>query len=140
MNDDYVILPGDRITVRVWGARNYDDVLFVDQQGNIFLPEVGPVQVAGLKQAALSGSVRAKLASVFPENVNIYVNLQSAQPVAVYGGRERTQSRPLRGGPQDSVMSYLDRAEASSRNRAVTGTSKFCAAGRLSAEWISTIT
>ena len=38
MNDDYVILPGDRITVRVWGARNYDDVLFVDQQGNIFLP------------------------------------------------------------------------------------------------------
>ena len=40
MNDDYVILPGDRITVRVWGARSYDDVLFVDQQGNIFLPEV----------------------------------------------------------------------------------------------------
>ena len=86
MNDEYVILPGDRITVRVWGARSYDDVLFVDQQGNIFLPEVGPVQVAGLTQAALSGSVRAKLASVFPENVNIYV------------------------GPQDSVMSYLDKA------------------------------
>ena len=80
MNDDYVILPGDRITVRVWGARSYDDVLFVDQQGNIFLPEVGPVRVAGLTQSALSGSVRAKLASVFPENVNIYVNLQSAQP------------------------------------------------------------
>ncbi|MDO5538162.1 MAG: polysaccharide biosynthesis/export family protein, partial [Desulfovibrionaceae bacterium] len=43
MNEEYVILPGDRITVRVWGARSYDDVLFVDQQGNIFLPEVGPV-------------------------------------------------------------------------------------------------
>ena len=85
MNDEYVILPGDRITVRVWGARSYDDVLFVDQQGNIFLPEVGPVRVAGLTQSALSGSVRAKLASVFPENVNIYVNLQSAQPVAAYG-------------------------------------------------------
>lgn len=110
MNDDYVILPGDRITVRVWGARNYDDVLFVDQQGNIFLPEVGPVQVAGLKQAALSGSVRAKLASVFPENVNIYVNLQSAQPVAVYVAGNVPNPGRYAGGPQDSVMSYLDRA------------------------------
>ena len=110
MNDDYVILPGDRITVRVWGARSYDDVLFVDQQGNIFLPEVGPVQVAGLTQAALSGSVRAKLASVFPENVNIYVNLQSAQPVAVYVAGNVPNPGRYAGGPQDSVMSYLDRA------------------------------
>ena len=110
MNDDYVILPGDRITVRGWGARSYDDVLFVDQQGNIFLPEVGPVQVAGLKQSALPGSVRAKLASVFPENVNIYVNLQSAQPVAVYVAGNVPNPGRYAGGPQDSVMSYLDRA------------------------------
>ena len=110
MNDDYVILPGDRITVRVWGARSYDDVLFVDQQGNIFLPEVGPVRVAGLTQSALSGSVRAKLASVFPENVNIYVNLQSAQPVAVYVAGNVPNPGRYAGGPQDSVMSYLDRA------------------------------
>ena len=66
--------------MRVWGARSYDDVLFVDQQGNIFLPEVGPIRVAGLTQSSLPSSVRAKLASVFPENVEIYVNLQSAQP------------------------------------------------------------
>lgn len=110
MNDNYVILPGDRITVRVWGARSYDDVLFVDQQGNIFLPEVGPVQVAGLKQSALPGSVRARLASVFPENVHIYVNLQSAQPVAVYVAGNVTNPGRYAGGPQDSVMSYLDRA------------------------------
>lgn len=110
MNDEYVILPGDRITVRVWGARNYDDVLFVDQQGNIFLPEVGPVRVAGLKHGALSGAVRGKLASVFPENVNIYVNLQSVQPVAVYVAGNVPNPGRYAGGPQDSVMSYLDRA------------------------------
>jgi protein involved in polysaccharide export with SLBB domain len=110
MNNEYVILPGDRITVRIWGARNYDDVLFVDQQGNIFLPEVGPVRVAGLTQASLSGSVRGKLASVFPENVDIYVNLQSAQPVAVYVAGNVPNPGRYAGGPTDSVMSYLDRA------------------------------
>lgn len=110
MNGDYVILPGDRITVRIWGARSYDDVLFVDQQGNIFLPEVGPIQVAGLTQAALSQAVRSKLTAVFPENVNIYVNLQSAQPVAVYVAGNVPNPGRYAGGPQDSVMSYLDRA------------------------------
>lgn len=110
MNDEYVILPGDRITVRIWGARNYDDVLFVDQQGNIFLPEIGPVRVAGLKQSSLSASVRGKLASVFPEHVEIYVNLQSAQPVAVYVAGNVPNPGRYAGGPTDSAMSYLDRA------------------------------
>ncbi|ABM29599.1 polysaccharide biosynthesis/export family protein [Nitratidesulfovibrio vulgaris] len=110
MNDEYVIQPGDRITVRVWGARSYDDVLFVDQQGNIFLPEIGPVRVAGLLQSALLNTVRAKLASVFPVNVNIYVNLQSAQPVAVYVAGNVLNPGRYAAGPQDSVLSYLDRA------------------------------
>lgn len=110
MNDDYIVTPGDRITVRVWGARSYDDVLFVDQQGNIFLPEVGPVQVAGLSQGALAGAVKAELTAVFPENVKIYVNLQSAQPVAVYVAGNVLNPGRYAGGSQDSVLSYLDRA------------------------------
>ena len=35
---DYVLAPGDRIVIRIWGARTYDDVLVVDQQGNLFIP------------------------------------------------------------------------------------------------------
>lgn len=110
VNADYVILPGDRIVVRIWGAKTYDDVLMVDQQGNIFLPEVGPIRVAGLKQGQLLGAVRSSLASVFTNNVNIYVNLQSSQPIAVYVAGFVNHPGRYAGGPMDSVMSYLDRA------------------------------
>ena len=47
-SNDYILAPGDRIVVRIWGIRAYDDVLVVDQQGNIFIPEVGPVHVGSL--------------------------------------------------------------------------------------------
>ena len=124
MNGDYVILPGDRIMVRVWGAKTYDDVLPVDQQGNIFLPEVGPVHVAGLKQSALQGAVRSRLASVFTDNVNIYVNLQSSQPVAVYVTGFVNQPGRYAGSPIDSVMSYLDRAGGITPNRGTFRTVK----------------
>ena len=110
MNSDYVIMPGDRIAVRIWGAKVYEDVLAVDQRGNIFLPEIGPVKVAGLKQNALQNAVSRKLASVFTSNVNIYVNIQSSQPVAVYVTGYVNQPGRYAGAPVDSVMSYLDRA------------------------------
>ena len=106
VNADYVILPGDRIVVRIWGAKTYDDVLMVDQQGNVFLPEVGPIRVAGLKQGQLLGAVRSSLSSVFTDNVNIYVNLQSSQPVAVYVAGFVNHPGRYAGGPMDSVMSY----------------------------------
>lgn len=110
--------------VRIWGAKTYDDVLMVDQQGNVFLPEVGPIRVAGLKQGQLLGAVRSSLSSVFTDNVNIYVNLQSSQPVAVYVAGFVNHPGRYAGGPMDSVMSYLDRAAASRLSGEVIGTSR----------------
>ena len=80
---DYVLAPGDRVVVRIWGARSYDDVLIVDQQGNLFIPEVGPVHVAGTKNSSLLSTVRSAISRVYTDNVQVYVSLQSAQPVAV---------------------------------------------------------
>lgn len=110
MNAHYLIQPGDRIVIRIWGAKIYDDVLIVDQQGNIFLPEIGPVKIAGLKQSSLASSVRSKISSVFTDNVNSYVNLQSAQPVGVYVTGFVNNPGRYAGGSRDSVLAYLDRA------------------------------
>lgn len=107
---DYILAPGDRVVVRIWGARSYDDVLVVDQQGNLFLPEVGPIHVAGLRQSSLLASVKQAIARVFTDNVQVYVNLQSAQPVAVYVTGFVNSPGRYAGGSLDSIMSFIDRA------------------------------
>ncbi len=110
MNSEYIIQSGDRIVIRIWGAQTYDDVLIVDQQGNIFLPEIGPIRVAGLRQATLLTFVRSKISEIFTDNVNTYVNLQSSQPIAVYVTGFVNNPGRYAGGSRDSVLSYLDRA------------------------------
>jgi protein involved in polysaccharide export with SLBB domain len=110
INSDYVIMPGDRILIHIWGAQAYSDTLMVDQQGNIFLPEVGPVQVAGLKNGQLQGAVRSYIASVFRANMEVYVNLLTAQPVAVYVTGFVARPGRYAGGVNDSVLYFLDRA------------------------------
>lgn len=109
-SSDYLLAPGDRIVIRLWGVRAYDDVLVVDQQGNIFIPEVGPVHVGGLRQGQLLSTVRSAIARVYTQNVQVYVNLQSAQPVAVYVTGFVNHPGRYAGGSVDSVMSFIDRA------------------------------
>lgn len=107
---DYVLAAGDRVVIRIWGARTYDDVLVVDQQGNLFIPEVGPVHVGGLKHSQLPNAVKAALGRVFTDNVQVYVNLQSAQPVAVFVTGFVANPGRYAGGSMDSLMAFIDRA------------------------------
>lgn len=107
---DYVLAPGDRVVVRIWGARSYDDVLIVDQQGNLFIPEVGPVHVAGTRNSSLFSTVRSAISRIYTDNIQTYVSLQSAQPVAVYVTGFVNHPGRYAGGSLDSILSFLDRA------------------------------
>ena len=110
LNANYVVMPGDRILIHLWGAHTYSDTLMVDQQGNIFLPEVGPVPVAGVRNSQLQGQIRSHLASTFKSNVEFYANLLTAQPVAVYVTGFVNRPGRYAGGMNDSLLYYLDRA------------------------------
>ncbi|MCR9212238.1 MAG: polysaccharide biosynthesis/export family protein [Proteobacteria bacterium] len=112
ITDEYVISEGDRIAIKVWGARNYDQIQFVDLQGNIFLPEVGPIKVSGTKNNELNELVKRNVAKTFTDNVQIYTNLLGTQPIGVYvtGGVQVPGKYP--GGKTDSILYYLARAGA----------------------------
>ncbi len=48
VNPDYLIGPGDEIIVMLWGETQFRQVLKVDREGFVFIPEIGQVFVNGL--------------------------------------------------------------------------------------------
>ncbi|NVK43981.1 MAG: polysaccharide biosynthesis/export family protein [Oceanospirillaceae bacterium] len=110
LNPDYRLVPGDQITLRIWGAVEIERVLPVDAQGNIFIPAIGPIKVQGLSNGELNSRVTQAVRSVYPENVQVYTNLQGVQPVAVFVTGYVQNPGRYAGTPSDSLLYFLDQA------------------------------
>lgn len=110
LNPQYRLVPGDQVTVRLWGAVEMQRVLPVDAQGNIFLPSVGPVQVQGTTNSGLNKTVKEAIQAVYPDNVQVYTNLQGVQPVAVFVTGYVEHPGRYAGTPTDSLLYFLDQA------------------------------
>ncbi len=109
-NPNYQIVPGDQVDIEVWGAANYRHTSVVDAQGNIFLPDVGPVKVQGVTQAQLNEVVKQKVGAVYKDNVQIYTNLMGRQPVSVFvTGAVPAPGRYV-GTSTDSIIDYIYKA------------------------------
>lgn len=110
LNPEYLIAPGDKISVQLWGTVEMADVFIVDNQGNIFLPQIGPVQVMDVPAKAINTVVTEKIRSVYTNNVNIYVNLLTATPISVYVSGPVVRPGQYAGLSAESVLYYLKRA------------------------------
>jgi protein involved in polysaccharide export with SLBB domain len=109
-NPDYLVAIGDSIRLRLWGSVTFDDVLIVDPQGNIFIPQVGPVKVLGVRNQDLQETIEKAAKRSFRANVFSYASLAEAQPVRVYVGGFVMRPGLYNGTSMDSLLHYLDQA------------------------------
>lgn len=109
-NPDYIVSPGDQIQVRLWGGFTFDTVITVDPQGNLFLPQIGPIKVQGMHNRDLQSTVEAAVRRVFRSNVYCYANLAAAQPVRIFVGGFVKRPGLYNGTSMDSLLHYLDLA------------------------------
>lgn len=110
LNPNYVVQSGDSVSVRIWGATDFNDRLVVDPQGNIFIPSVGPIKVAGTTNSNLNATVSQAVGRVFTDNVKVYTSLNNSQPVAVYVTGFVNSPGRFAGVPSNSPLYFLDRA------------------------------
>lgn len=62
---DYVVGPGDSLSIDLWGGISTRLVRIVDRQGRVSLPEAGPVEVSGKNLGEVQQLVQKTLASQY---------------------------------------------------------------------------
>jgi protein involved in polysaccharide export with SLBB domain len=80
---DYVLGPDDELRIRVWGQVSFQINVRVDRSGEVFLPQVGTVHVAGLPISALDAQLRSAIGRVY-RNFDLTVNLGQIGAIQVY--------------------------------------------------------
>lgn len=109
-NPNYVIVPGDRVSVSVWGAVDVQTQAVVDPEGNIFLPQIGPVRLAGVRAGDVQRVVEEQVRRIYTRQVQVYAVLLTPGRVGVFvTGFVRMPGRH-QGSGGDSVIDYLARA------------------------------
>jgi len=87
--DDYIIGPGDGLQIRIWGQLEADLRVTVDRSGQIYIPRVGQISVAGVHYGELEQHLKNEISKIF-KNFNLTVNvgrLRSIQMLVVGNAR-----------------------------------------------------
>ncbi|MBS1125493.1 MAG: polysaccharide export protein, partial [Nitrospirae bacterium] len=80
---DYLIGPGDQLTLTLWGTTEGLYTLTVTREGNITLPKVGVVPVAGLRFGELEKTLKRHLSKYY-SNFNLSVAMGNLKTISVY--------------------------------------------------------
>lgn len=117
LDASYMLQPGDRVTVSLYGGVTAQAELIVDARGNIVIPNVGPVPLAGVRAGDVQTVVTAAVRRVYNESVRVYAAALVAAPIQVFvtGPVERPGVYP--SAPGDSVVTLLQRAGGIDANR-----------------------
>jgi len=110
VNPGYLIQPGDKVNVAAWGALTLNEIFTVDTQGNIFIPGIGPMGLEGVRNSDLTRVVKTHVGKVYTDNFDVYTNLVTAQPIAVYVTGLVTNPGRYNGIASDSILYFLDLA------------------------------
>lgn len=109
---DYVLGPGDELLIRAWGKIDLDSRVTVDRNGQVYLPKLGTLNVAGLRYDQLDGYLHSAIAALFKDfelsvalgqlrSIQIFVLGSARQPGAYTVGSLSTLVNALfaSGGP-----------------------------------------
>src|SRR5215469_15158213 len=80
---DYIVGPGDGLSINLWGGVSQRLTRTVDREGRIALPEVGPLLVSGRSLGDVQTTVQQALRTQFRE-ISADVSLSRLRTVRVY--------------------------------------------------------
>jgi protein involved in polysaccharide export with SLBB domain len=82
---DYIVRPGDELQLTIWGSVDADLRLTVDRSGNVAVPRIGSIQVAGVRSGDLNDVISRRVAHTF-KNFQLSATLGQVRAIRVFVG------------------------------------------------------
>ena len=114
---DYVLGPGDELFIRAWGKIDLDSRETVNRNGQINLPKVGTLMVAGLRYSQIEGYLHSSISALF-KDFELNVSLGQLRSIQIFVLGDARQP----GAYTVSSMSTLVDALFTSGGPSATGT------------------
>ena len=114
---DYVLGPDDQLLIRAWGKIELNSRVTIDRNGQISLPRVGAVNVAGLRYSQVESYLRSAIGALF-KDFELNVTLGRLRTIQIYVLGNARQP----GAYTVSSLSTLVDAVFSSGGPSATGT------------------
>lgn len=112
LDPNYQVIAGDKISLRMWGEATANEVMTVDANGNVFIPDVGEIHMVGTKASEVSNKIKVAVGKIYKDGVDVYANLLTAsnQEVTVFVTGSVLRPGQYSGLPDDSVLAFLHQA------------------------------
>jgi polysaccharide export outer membrane protein len=83
VSSDYALGPGDELLIRAWGQIDIDYRATIDRSGNIFIPKVGNISLAGISYGQLQPSLKSAIGRVF-HNFELTASMGQLRSIQVF--------------------------------------------------------
>jgi len=117
VDPDYVLQPGDRVRVSLYGGVQQDGELIIDSAGNVVIPTVGPAQLAGIRAGNVQAAITNAVRRTYNESVQVYAAALAAAPLQVFVTGPVERPGGYAAAPADSIVTLLQRAGGIDPNR-----------------------
>lgn len=95
---DYALGPGDEVVIRAWGGVDIDYKTTIDRNGNVSLPTIGTISLAGVKAGDAESVIKASVAKLYRDfSMNVSFGRLRAITVYVVGHAKRPGSYTVSG-------------------------------------------
>src|SRR5580692_6013282 len=79
---DYIIGPGDELQIRIWGQIAANLRVIVDRSGQIYIPQVGQISVAGIHYQDLEQHLKDAISKIF-KNFSLTANVGRLRSIQI---------------------------------------------------------
>ncbi len=83
VNDNYILGPGDSLIIRIWGKLEERIEENIDQNGNLYLPKIGHITLAGVSFKNAKKIIRKSFSKQFV-NIDISITMGQLKTIKVY--------------------------------------------------------